>query len=234
MRKLTTLLGLLALGTIAISWQEAKPAAAAKNVDAAIIAAQKPSYPLDTCVISGKKLGSKGDPIDVVHEGRLVRFCCKGCPKAFEKDPQKAFKKIDAAVIAQQVPIYPFETCLVSKEPLDAMGKPLDHVDGTRLVRFCCKGCVKQYKKNPAKFMAQIDEALIEKQLASYPLETCLVSGEALGSMGDPINELHGTRLVRFCCKSCPKTFKKNPEKYLAKLDAAQKDAKKKKTAEKG
>jgi hypothetical protein len=42
------------------------------------------SYPLDTCAVAGKKLGSMGDPIVYVHEGRQVKFCCKGCVPSFK------------------------------------------------------------------------------------------------------------------------------------------------------
>lgn len=60
----------------------------------------------------------------------------------------------------------------------------------------------------------------------AYPLTTCIVSGEALGDMGQPIDYIHKEagkpdRLVKFCCKMCISSFKKNPAKYLAKLDAA-------------
>jgi len=65
---------------------------------------------------------------------------------------------------------------------------------------------------------------------ADYPLATCVVSGEELGSMGEPFDYVHKApgqpdRLVRFCCESCVKKFKKDPAKYLAKIDAAR-DAK--------
>jgi hypothetical protein len=62
----------------------------------------------------------------------------------------------------------------------------------------------------------------------AYPLTTCVVSGEALegGDMGGPVDYIHKEegkpdRLVRFCCSGCVKKFKKDPAKYLAKLDAA-------------
>lgn len=60
------------------------------------------SYPLDTCVVSGEKLGEMGKPIDYIHkeEGkpdRLVRFCCKMCISKFKKDPAKYLKLIDEA-----------------------------------------------------------------------------------------------------------------------------------------
>ena len=80
------------------------------------------------------------------------------------------------------------------------MGDPIELVTGTRLVRLCCKGCIKGYKKDPAKYLAEVDQALIKAQRASYPLRTCPVSGEELGSMGEPIDLLYGTRLVRLCC----------------------------------
>lgn len=60
-----------------------------------------------------------------------------------------------------------------------------------------------------------------------YPLETCVVSGEKLDEMGKPYVYTHEGREVRFCCKSCLKDFKKDPAKYLKKLDAAEKAAKK-------
>lgn len=55
----------------------------------------------------------------------------------------------------------------------------------------------------------------------AYPLTVCLVAGEKLGSMGDPVVYIHEGREVRFCCASCEATFKKDPAKYLAKLDDA-------------
>jgi hypothetical protein len=58
-----------------------------------------------------------------------------------------------------------------------------------------------------------------------YPLKTCVVSGEDLGSMGNPVVIVHDGREVKFCCKSCVKQFKKDPEKYLKKLDEAAPDA---------
>jgi YHS domain-containing protein len=60
-------------------------------------AADSPAYPLQICVVSGEKLGSMGKAFVHSHEGREVQFCCKGCLKDFNKDPQKYLKKIDEA-----------------------------------------------------------------------------------------------------------------------------------------
>ncbi len=52
-----------------------------------------------------------------------------------------------------------------------------------------------------------------------YTLDTCIVSGERLDAMGDPLVIKHKGREVRFCCKSCVNKFEKNPEEYLKKID---------------
>jgi len=54
----------------------------------------------------------------------------------------------------------------------------------------------------------------------SYPLTTCVVSGEKLGEMGAPVVIHYKGTEVRFCCNICVKKFNADPEKYLAKLKA--------------
>ncbi len=66
-----------------------------------------------------------------------------------------------------------------------------------------------------------VGDADIAAQKAAYPLKDCLVGGEALGSMGDPVEFVHEGRLVQFCCEGCIDDFKKDSTKYLAKLDEA-------------
>lgn len=53
-----------------------------------------------------------------------------------------------------------------------------------------------------------------------YPLNTCLVSGEAF-EHGKPYVFVHDGQEIKLCCKDCLADFKKDPAKYLAKLDAA-------------
>jgi hypothetical protein len=58
-----------------------------------------------------------------------------------------------------------------------------------------------------------------------YPLKTCIVSDEELGSMGDPVVLVHEGQEIKFCCKSCIKKFKADPAKYLKKLENPPKPA---------
>jgi len=54
-------------------------------------------YSLETCVVSGEKLGEMGKPFVYQHEGREIKFCCKNCLKDFKKDTAKYIKKIEEA-----------------------------------------------------------------------------------------------------------------------------------------
>jgi hypothetical protein len=51
-------------------------------------------YPLDVCVVSGEELGSMGEPVVIVHEGRQIKFCCAECLPSFNKDPEKYLSKL--------------------------------------------------------------------------------------------------------------------------------------------
>lgn len=52
-----------------------------------------------------------------------------------------------------------------------------------------------------------------------YPLETCIVADEPLGSMGEPIVIVHEGQEIKFCCDNCRPSFEKDPAKYLGKLE---------------
>jgi hypothetical protein len=65
----------------------------------------------------------------------------------------------------------------------------------------------------------------------AYPLKTCIVSDEPLGSMGDAVTHTHREagkpdRIILFCCEGCVDDFKSDPAKFLKKLDAAAAKAK--------
>ena len=74
-----------------------------------------------------------------------------------------AVSKHTFALIEAQVKTYPLDKCVVSGEPLDAMGGPLDVLYGTQLVRLCCKGCKKAFHKDAAAMVAKINAAAAKK-----------------------------------------------------------------------
>jgi hypothetical protein len=178
-------------------------------------------FPLPKCPVAAKELGSMGNPVVMMHEGREVRLCCKGCLKTFEMSAARYFKIIDRKVVEQQLPYYPMTTCPVSGEPLGSMGEPVNYVHNNRLVRLCCKGCMRSLKMDPDKYIAALNQAVINQQGPDYPLATCVISKQKLGSMGEPIDYIVANRLVRFCCGGCAGTFNRAPAAHLATVDKA-------------
>jgi len=86
---------------------------------------------------------------------------------AFAHDEKKP---ASPAASADAIAAYPLATCVVSGDKLDevTMGGPIDYVyqqngKPDRLVRFCCKDCVKDFEKEPAKYLKKIDEAAAAK-----------------------------------------------------------------------
>jgi len=121
---------------------------------------------------------------------------------------------------APNASIYPVDVCVVSGKKLGSMGDPYIHLHEGREIRFCCSGCVSKFTADPAGHFAKLDKLIMEKQKADYPLKECVVSGEALGSMGTPVDKVYNNRLVRFCCMGCIEDFEADPATYLKKLDA--------------
>jgi len=68
-----------------------------------------------------------------------------------------------------------------------------------------------------------------EDKLKPYTLKKCVVSGEEIDEKGDmkPYVFTHGDRQIKLCCESCLKDFKKDPAKYVKKIEAEEKKARK-------
>lgn len=176
-------------------------------------------YTLDHCIVSGAKFDGTTSVVKV-YDGREVRFCGEGCSAKFEASKDEYLKKLDAEIIAQQKPNYPTAQCV--SMPEEKIDEKLDFVYNNRLFRVCCEDCIDDIHKDPAKYTAELDKAVVAKQKDAYPLKTCVVSDEPLdGSHGEVIEYVAANRLVRLCCKGCIKAFDKDPAKFLAKIDAA-------------
>lgn len=59
-----------------------------------------------------------------------------------------------------------------------------------------------------------------ESEVRPYPIDTCLVSGEELGSMGEPVTFVHQGQEIKLCCDACQPKFEEDPAKYLAELSS--------------
>ena len=64
-----------------------------------------------------------------------------------------------AAEAKKDVKPYPLTTCVVSDEKLGEMGKPYAFTQDGQEIKLCCKSCLKDFKKDQAKYMKKIAEA---------------------------------------------------------------------------
>lgn len=114
------------------------------------------AYPLANCILMpDEKLDDSAKT--VVYQNRVYKLCCKKCVNRFMRDPAKAVKTYEDAVIAAQKPSYKATTCPISGKPLGEGA--VDVVIGNRLVRLCCAGCVGPVKADPKAAFAKIDAA---------------------------------------------------------------------------
>lgn len=60
---------------------------------------------------------------------------------------------------------YPFDYCLISKDKLGEMGKPVVTNYLGQQIKFCCSGCLKDFKKDPDAYMKKL--AAAEKKAAA-------------------------------------------------------------------
>lgn len=86
-----------------------------------------------------------------------------------------------------------------------------DH-DGKR-VYVCCKMCVKKVKGDLKKYIKKLED----EGVTLYKVQTkCPVMG---GKIDKKLYADHDGKRAYFCCGMCSKTFKKDPAKYIKKLE---------------
>lgn len=197
------------------------------------------------CPVSGKPLGSMGQPVSVDVAGQSVYVCCAGCVDAVKAEPAKYASgrpeitvapstAADAAAIAAQ------EVCPVMDEPLGGMGKPVKVTVGDKPIFLCCKGCIKKVQAEPSKYLAmvygtqtqtgvpagteQVRDGIFKVSAADSPFiaaqKMCPVMDEPLDAMGGPYKVHANGKAVYICCPGCAKKIAANPEKYLAVLQS--------------
>src|SRR5258708_36229774 len=64
-----------------------------------------------------------------------------------------------AADSKSKVKPYTLKTCIISGDKLGEMGDPYAFDYKGRQIKLCCKNCLKDFNKSPAKFVKKIEEA---------------------------------------------------------------------------
>lgn len=78
----------------------------------------------------------------------VVAIACVAAPFAGFAEEKKATAKP-----------YPLEKCIVSDEKLGEMGKPYVFTHEGQEIKLCCKSCLKDFNKEPAKYLKKLDGA---------------------------------------------------------------------------
>lgn len=153
-----------------------------------------------------------GEPVNLAVSAETddgpVFFCCKHCISKYQADPAKYRDQVAAQrkALADRPKVQVL--CPVSREPVDQ--KVFIETGGEK-VYFCCKGCIKKYQRDPAKYAAALAN--------SYTYQTkCPVMGEDINPKA--FSEAPGGNRIFYCCKGCEKKLYGNLQKYAPNLAA--------------
>jgi hypothetical protein len=122
-----------------------------------IIAQQKPYYPTELCIVTGKKLGD--DAVDHVHGNRLIRLADAEAIAAFNKDTATHEERLDFIIADAERDDYPLNTCVVAGTTFVEEKKPTEVIVGNRLVKVCCGGCTSKIRQEPYVIVKKINDA---------------------------------------------------------------------------
>lgn len=78
--------------------------------------------------------------------------------------------------------------------------------------------CATTTPTNTVSPTSTVTSTVTSSAVKPYPLKTCIVTDNDLGSMGDEQRIVHNGQEIKFCCKPCIPKFRANPERYLKKL----------------
>ena len=82
--------------------------------------------------------------------------CDKKEPAAPKTDAPKTETPGGATDAKTAAKPYLLDVCLVSGEKLGSMGAPVVYVHEGQEIKFCCKSCLPDFKKEPAKFLTKL------------------------------------------------------------------------------
>lgn len=181
------------------------------------------AYYLKICAMCPGLLGAKGEATTITSAGRQVRVCCPDCRASFERDPSAGIARIDATIIADQLPLYPLKTSLLDDRPLGP--QPVDFVWGNRLFRAVDDAEREKILADPAAAIRSLNRAVIEAQRTTYGMpDKCPVQGDILPT-DQRIDIVVANRMVRVCCAKCADVVRARPVQYLGMVEYANRDA---------
>ncbi len=223
-----SVLATLVLTLLAAPSQETSPAPAASTPER-----EGAPYLLEVCAVRGTPLPSDGGKVfihdgttDQTQKGREFRVCCDRCLGAIRNEPDRYIDKVDELMIADQLGRYPATaTCIVMpEETLPSPTGPEARdckmvVYKNRLVRLCCSRCIRMFKREPARYLAILDAAVIAEARSAGRITTCPITGRELSDRATWF--VVGDQAVGTCCGGCRRRAEGDPRTTVAKVRTA-------------
>jgi hypothetical protein len=136
---------------------DAAGAAAFNRLDARMIADQRPHYPLNVSLLTGRPLGPAR--VEFVWGNRLFVAADEAERQRILGAPADAIRALDRAVVAAQTPGYGMPTkCPVQGDILPS-DEVLDIVVANRMIRVCCVRCARTVRARPYQYLAMVEYA---------------------------------------------------------------------------
>ena len=145
---------------------DADPAPHSASLDAALVALQRPSYPLASCPVDNQPLGSAR--YELVLDDVMILLCSEKCTTAARANASQAVAGARKAAHEAQKDAYPFTTCLVGGAPLDPKAT-IDLMLGTTLVRVCSDECTAEFQNDPWPYLAKLRAHAARKREQAAP-----------------------------------------------------------------
>lgn len=109
------------------------------------------------CGVTACSAEKKPASTDATHDMGDMKKAGEGAAGDMEKAAEGAAGDMEKAAGDAMAKIEQTH-CPVSGEPLDGMD-PVTVTSGSRTIKLCCKDCVADFEKDPAKYIAIVDAA---------------------------------------------------------------------------
>ena len=144
---------------------EGDPEAYIEKLEDAGVTLEKAVVPQTTCPVMGGKINKN---IFADYDGKRVYFCCAGCPKKFEEDPEAFIKKLEAQGVTVEKLVVPQTTCPVMGGKIN---KAIFADHAGKRIYFCCAGCTKKFEADPEAYIEKLEDQGVTPESVLKPVD---------------------------------------------------------------
>jgi YHS domain-containing protein len=93
----------------------------------------------------------------IIAAGLFATVASFAATSAIAEEAKPPAKEAKPEEKKEAVKPYKLDTCIVSDEKLDSMGKPFVMVYQGQEIKFCCKKCQPKFEKDPATYLKKLE-----------------------------------------------------------------------------